>query len=130
MRHVAKGLIALAVAVIVGHAVTAFAASKSVGSGTFGAGTAGLTACQAEPVAASFELSGANAVSAVTLTGVDAGVDACGGKLLRVALTGADGTVLAEHEATIAVSSASTLTVPVGPVPAASATAVAVSIRG
>jgi hypothetical protein len=94
-----RAILAVTLAAIVGAGVYGLAASLNVTSGTLGAGTATVAACQAGTINVTY--TSAYSASApgyqatqVTLNGLDTSAGACGGKAFKVTLTDSADAVL------------------------------------
>jgi hypothetical protein len=132
-----RTVVALAIATGVFGAVFGLAASLGVTSGTLGAGNAAVVACQAGTLNVSYAPT-YNAASptgyratTVTIDNLDTSAAACGGKALRVTLTGpgASTASLGEQTATVPTSGTS-MNLSFASVSASDVTGVHVAIAG
>jgi hypothetical protein len=110
-----RTITAIFAGILVFATVYGFAASLSVTSDSLGAGTSAVAACQSTAVNATYAptyqsgLPGYEATT-VTITGLDETGPKCGGKAIRVTLTGpgASTASLGEQTATLATGSGTT----------------------
>jgi hypothetical protein len=99
-------LIGLALAAVVFGAMFGLAASLGVSSGTLGAGSSAVAACQAGQLSVNYTPTYSATATAgyrattVTVGGIDTATTACGGKSIKVTLTGAGDASLGEQTGT------------------------------
>jgi hypothetical protein len=92
-----RAIIALAIGGAVFAGIYGFAASLGVSSQTLGAGSSAVAACQTQTLTISYTPTYNGTAPAgyrattVTVGGIDTGAGACGGKAIRVTLTGPGG---------------------------------------
>ena len=132
-----RALTALLVGGVVFATVYGFAASLTVTSDSLGAGTTSVTACQSTAVNATYAptyQSGLPAYEATTVTvnGLDETGPKCGGKAIRVTLTGpgASNVSLSEQTATLPTGAGTTQAFTFTGVRASDVTGVHVVISG
>jgi hypothetical protein len=132
-----KTITALFAGILVFATVYGFAASLSVTSDSLGAGTSAVAACQSTAVNVTYASTYNSSVpgyeaTTVTVTGLDETAPKCGGKAIRVTLTGpgASNASLGEQTATLATGAGTTQAFTFTGVSAASVTGVHVVISG
>lgn len=133
-KQARRGVVAIGIAAVVFSGVYGLAASLGVSSGTLGAGTSTVAACQAGTVSVTYTSTYASSTpgyqaTTVTLGNLDTTSGACGGKAVKVTLSGAGDASLGEYTGTVP-GSGTTLSMTVAGVSAESVTGVAVAIAG
>jgi hypothetical protein len=123
--------------ILVFATVYGFAASLSVTSASLGAGTSAVAACQSTALNVTYTPTYASSIpgyeaTTVTVNGLDETAPKCGGKAIRVTLTGpgASNASLGEQTATLATGAGTTQAFTFTGVSAASVTGVHVVISG
>ena len=131
-----RALIALAGAAVIFGGVYGLAASLGVSSSSLGAGSSVVAACQtatatvsSDPTYSAVATAGYRATT-VTIGSLDESAGACGGKSMRVTLTGASNASLGEATGTIPPGSGTTASVTFSGVNASDVTGVHVVITG
>ena len=132
-----RALIAIGIGVAVFATIYGFAASLTVNSDSLGAGNAAVAACQSSALGVSYASSYQSGLpgyeaTTVTVTGLDETAPKCGGKAIRVTLTGpgASDASLLEKTATLATGAGTTQAFTFTGVKAADVTGVHVVISG
>ena len=132
-----RALIAAATGIMVFATVYGFAASLTVTSASLGAGTSAVAACQSTALNITYAPTYSSTIPAyeattVTVNGLDETAPKCGGKAIRVTLTGpgASNVSLGEQTATLPTGAATTQGFTFTGVSAASVTGVHVVISG
>jgi hypothetical protein len=132
-----RTLITIFAGVLVFATVYGFAASLTVNSDSLGAGTSAVAACQSTAVNTTYGPTYASSIpgyeaTTVTITGLDETGPKCGGKAIRVTLTGpgASNASLGEQTATLPTGAGTTQAFTFTGVSAASVTGVHVVISG
>jgi hypothetical protein len=129
-----RALVGAGVATAVFGGVYGLAASLSVNSDSLGAGSSAVAACQAGTVSVGYTSTYSAAVPGyqatnVTLGNLDTTAGGCGGKAVKVTLTGAANGSLGEYTGTVP-SSGSTMSLAASGISASSVTGVHVVIAG
>jgi len=129
-----RALIATGLAAIVFSGIYGLAASLGVNSGTLGAGTAAVAACQSTAVDVSYVPTYSDTIPGyeatdVTLDGLDTALAACGDKSFKITLSDGADASLGEYTGTTPTSGTS-VTVTASNVAAADVEAVHVTIYG
>ena len=130
-----RALLALAIGAAVFGGIYGLAASLSVSSATLGAGTSAVAACQAGSATVSYTTayaSGGYKATTVTVGSLDETSGACGGKDIKVTLTGpgASTASLGEQTATLPTGAGTTQAFTFSGVNASDVTGVHVTITG
>ena len=135
--HVKRTLVALLVGAIMFGSIYALAASLTVTSATLGAGNTAVAACQSGTVNVTYSGNTYGSTSpagykttTVTLNGLDETASACGGKAVKVTLTGASNASLGEGTGTLPTGSGTTYDLTISGVSASDVTGVHVLIAG
>jgi hypothetical protein len=133
--YMKRALVGVGIASAVFAGVYGLAASLSVNSDTLGAGNATVAACQAGTVSVSYTSSysasapvGYQATN-VNLGNLDTTSGGCGGKAVKVTLSGAANVSLGEYTGTVP-SSGTTMSLSASGIAASSVTGVSVVIAG
>lgn|SRR5437867_470289 len=137
-NHIKRTLLVIGIATAVFASVYGLAAALSVNSDTLGAGSTTVAACQSGTVSVSYTsaYSAANPAgyraTDVTLGNLDTTAGGCGGKAVRVTLTGpaASDASLGEASGTITVGGPASMSFTVSGVNASDVTGVHVLIAG
>jgi hypothetical protein len=132
-----RTLITISAGVLVFATVYGFAASLTVTSASLGAGTSAVAACQSTALNVTYTPTYSSTIpgyeaTTVTVNGLDETAPKCGGKAIRVTLTGpgASNASLGEQTATLATGVGTTQGFTFSGVSAASVTGVHVVISG
>ncbi len=132
-----RALIAIGIGIAVFATIYGFAASLTVNSDSLGAGSASVAACQSTALGVSYASNYQSSIpgyeaTTVTVTGLDETAPKCGGKAMRVTLTGpgASNASLLEKTATLPTGAGTTQAFTFTGVSAADVTGVHVVISG
>lgn len=133
-NYLKRALVGVGIASAVFAGVYGLAASLSVNSDTLGAGNSVVAACQAGTVSVSYTASYASGVPGYQATNVNLGnldttSGGCGGKAVKVTLSGSGNASLGEYTGTVP-SSGTTMSLTASGIAASSVTGVSVVIAG